>query len=79
MWDYNVGLVRMTSFFKCRGYTKVSPAPLSIRTVLTRTDYAREDAQLEPGPQGDYLQHHGGVHQGTRCVVGAIPPSWLLD
>ena len=24
MWDYNVGLVRMTSFFKCRGYSKVS-------------------------------------------------------
>jgi hypothetical protein len=23
MWDYNVGLVRMTSFFKCRGYSKV--------------------------------------------------------
>lgn len=24
MWDYNVGLVRMTSFFKCHGYSKVS-------------------------------------------------------
>lgn len=23
MWDYSVGLVRMTSFFKCRGYSKV--------------------------------------------------------
>jgi hypothetical protein len=28
MWDYSVGLVRMTSFFKCRGYSKVS-SPLS--------------------------------------------------
>ena len=24
MWDYNVGFVRMTPFFKCRGYGKVS-------------------------------------------------------
>ena len=23
MWDYSVGLVRMTPFFKCRGYSKV--------------------------------------------------------
>lgn len=26
MWDYSVGLVRMTPFFKCRGYSKVSLA-----------------------------------------------------
>lgn len=26
MWDYGCGLVRMTHFFKCRGYTKVSGA-----------------------------------------------------
>lgn len=24
MWDYNIGLVRMTPFFKCLGYPKVS-------------------------------------------------------
>lgn len=24
MWDYNVGLVRMTPFFKCLGYSKVT-------------------------------------------------------
>lgn len=24
MWDYNIGLVRMTPFFKCRGYGKAS-------------------------------------------------------
>lgn len=30
MWDYNVGLVRMTSFFKCRGYTKVGPVFFSV-------------------------------------------------
>lgn len=25
MWDYNVGLVRMTPFFKCCNYPKVCP------------------------------------------------------
>ncbi|KAK3294036.1 uncharacterized protein B0H64DRAFT_179013 [Chaetomium fimeti] len=28
MWDYCVGLVRMTSFFKCRGYSKTTPAKM---------------------------------------------------
>ncbi|KXX74789.1 Transcriptional repressor XBP1 [Madurella mycetomatis] len=28
MWDYNVGLVRMTSFFKCHGYSKTTPAKM---------------------------------------------------
>ncbi|KAK2692746.1 hypothetical protein QWA68_009751 [Fusarium oxysporum] len=28
MWDYNVGLVRMTPFFKCRGYGKTIPAKM---------------------------------------------------
>jgi len=23
MWDYNIGLVRITPFFKCLGYAKV--------------------------------------------------------
>jgi hypothetical protein len=26
MWDYNVGLVRITPFFKCGQYAKVSSA-----------------------------------------------------
>ncbi|KAM0563560.1 hypothetical protein ACHAPJ_001284 [Fusarium lateritium] len=28
MWDYNVGLVRMTPFFKCRNYGKTMPAKM---------------------------------------------------
>lgn len=24
MWDYNIGLVRITHLFKCQGYSKVS-------------------------------------------------------
>lgn len=44
MWDYNVGLVRMTPFFKCCKYSKVwlFPSPpsflncLRVRMMLTR-------------------------------------------
>ena len=28
MWDYNVGLVRMTPFFKCCKYSKTMPAKM---------------------------------------------------
>jgi hypothetical protein len=24
MWDYNIGIVRITHLFKCNGYSKVS-------------------------------------------------------
>lgn len=25
MWDYNIGIVRITHLFKCNGYSKASP------------------------------------------------------
>ncbi|KOS18272.1 hypothetical protein ESCO_003066 [Escovopsis weberi] len=28
MWDYNIGLVRMTPFFKCLGYAKTKPSQM---------------------------------------------------
>ncbi|KAI9706125.1 MAG: hypothetical protein M1836_005531 [Candelina mexicana] len=28
MWDYNIGLVRITPFFKCRNYSKTTPAKM---------------------------------------------------
>lgn len=31
MWDYNVGLVRMTPFFKCCNYPKVRLPPMVLR------------------------------------------------
>jgi hypothetical protein len=44
MWDYNIGLVRITPFFKCCGFSKVSPssssapteAPLIVKRPLPR-------------------------------------------
>jgi hypothetical protein len=44
MWDYSVGLVRMTSFFKCRGYSKVGFSLLPIQAPLTEADHARKNA-----------------------------------
>jgi hypothetical protein len=75
MWDYNVGLVRMTSFFKCRGYSKVSAVLVLLQALLTSVDHACKDAQLEPRPQGHHLQHHGWFHQGSRCVFCLAFPS----
>ena len=39
MWDYNVGLVRMTPFFKCRKYGKVSKAPQDPARPRRRTKH----------------------------------------
>jgi len=76
MWDYNVGLVRMTSFFKCRGYSKVSTVFLAtpFPASLTRTDNARQDAQPQPRPQGHHVQHHWWLDQGPRCVSPSGSP-----
>lgn len=36
MWDYNVGLVRMTPFFKCCKYSKVQRPLFSSHAVKRR-------------------------------------------
>lgn len=35
MWDYNIGLVRITPFFKCCKYSKVGILPSVIGILLT--------------------------------------------
>jgi len=73
MWDYHIGLVRMTPFFKCCKYSKVgpvlSPAPC-LRRRLTRQDHASKDARAQPGSERYYSQHHRRLHQGARLVSG---------
>jgi len=60
MWDYNVGLVRITPFFKCCKYSKVSPTMAYERTAClpASTDNARPRSQSQPGPSGHQPQHH---------------------
>ncbi|KAF2092183.1 DNA-binding domain of Mlu1-box binding protein MBP1 [Saccharata proteae CBS 121410] len=41
MWDYNIGLVRITPFFKCRKYSKTTPARvLNINPGLRDISYS---------------------------------------
>lgn len=41
MWDYNIGLVRITHLFKCNEYSKVCASSIpSLGPVLTMTDHA---------------------------------------
>lgn len=61
VWDYNVGLVRMTPFFKSLKHSKVGPrcSCCSCRVeVLTPPDHTSKSLEGEPRPQGHKLQHH---------------------
>ena len=46
MWDYNIGLVRITPFFKCCKYSKVCSKACSILVAYTdfKSDYTGQDA-----------------------------------
>ena len=44
MWDYNIGLVRMTAWFKCLKYPKVSEANKLIGQYLHLKDYSSQSA-----------------------------------
>ena len=49
MWDYNVGLVRMTPFFKCCKYSKVGFAPARVQRGQEETDIlTRSGRPLRP-------------------------------
>jgi hypothetical protein len=56
VWDYNVGLVRMTPFFKSCKYSKVGDK-FSDEYVkrLTRVDDTRESVEGEPRVEGYQL------------------------
>lgn len=73
MWDYNVGLVRMTPFFKCLEYGKVCLFRCSVLdeegNLLITLDYSCENAQPEPGAQGHYAQHHWGIYYRPRYAM----------
>lgn len=59
MWDYNIGLVRITPFFKCLKYSKVRMSrDLQGGIVDNSSDNSGKDAQLERRFKGNYPQHH---------------------
>lgn len=55
VWDYNVGLVRMTPLFKSLKYSKVCCCPSLTTLLLTTTDCAGEGLEGEPGPERHQL------------------------
>lgn len=52
LWDYNIGLVRITPFFKCCKYSKVVHLPFTNAKILelTYTDNAGESVEHKPRP-----------------------------
>ena len=67
MWDYNVGLVRVTPFFKCSGYGKVDNDNIFRCSRLTDlVDCACQSAQPQSRTQRGYAQHHRRGDRRTR-------------
>lgn len=59
VWDYNVGLVRMTPFFKSCKYSKVRDNLLGVRVLpLTDEDGTGQSYAGKSGAERDHLQHH---------------------
>jgi len=73
VWDYNVGLVRMTPFFKSCKYTKVSNAFTDMKTSLTVPDRASKGHESEPWAEGCQLQHHRWCAGVSRSVNICFP------
>lgn len=61
MWDYNIGLVRMTPFFKCCQYGKVSGA------LLGDTDMVADIRQTMPAKM---LNMNPGLKDITHSITG---------
>lgn len=63
MWDYNVGLVRMTPFFKCCKYSKVVCLPSSVSSHA----YKADQKQTMPAKM---LNMNPGLRDITHSITG---------
>ncbi len=70
MWDYNIGLVRITPFFKCCKYSKVKPGTSAISSGIANflIDNTSQDVELKPWLKGNHSQYHGRSIGSTRLV-----------
>lgn len=66
MWDYNVGLVRMTPFFKCCNYPKVC-LNLPARTILVVATTNAASLQTTPAKM---LNLNPGLRDITHSITG---------
>jgi hypothetical protein len=70
VWDYNVGLVRMTPFFKSCKFSKVARYNLLLLVFsLTMLDCASESAERKPRHERHQLQHHWRGSSMSRSVL----------
>jgi hypothetical protein len=67
LWDYNIGLVRITPFFKSLKYPKVRLHP-SMPDGLTNhnLDHASQDACVKPWAERNHSQHYRRSIDSTR-------------
>lgn len=72
MWDYNVGLVRVTSLFKSLKHPKVrfQCEPLSVFVTYTfHLDNASKGDDRKFRASGHISQHYWWLYLRSRCVL----------
>lgn len=78
VWDYNVGLVRMTPFFKSCKYIKVCSNCRSALLMLTRTDHSSQGVEPKSRTERNQLQYHRRSSGVPRLVLDFEYASNLL-
>lgn len=73
MWDYNIGLVRMTPFFKCFQYGKVSEALLGDTNKVSDTHQTMPAKMLNMNPGLKDITH--SITGGAILAQGKLPSS----
>lgn len=78
VWDYNVGLVRMTPFFKSCKYSKVRPLVQPAMSVLIEVDRSSQSLEPDRWSEGTELQHYWGSLSVSRLAIISRDVSDLL-
>lgn len=69
MWDYNVGLVRMTPFFKCCKYSKVCFRSI-FRIFFSACDGSKKDIDNGQTQPAKMLNLNPGLRDITHSITG---------
>lgn len=75
MWDYQIGLVRITPFFKALGLTKVTIVlirPISGTVLTNYVDNAKQGSQIKQRPFRTVTLHHGRRHSRPRLLAALL-------
>lgn len=75
MWDYQIGLVRITPFFKALGLTKVNVLLIRLLsgTILTyHIDNAKQGSEVKQRPLRTFTLHHRRRHSCSRLLAALL-------